>query len=197
MAVLVCLLFSAASSLWSYPHSLSYFNEAVGGPGSRARLADSAIGWGQDLLYLKRWLGSATLAELGLASFGNVNPALVGIEHHVPPVGPPVPYASTRDAPHLGPHPGWYVVDVNHLIGTREPAMDRSGAFYPLGNSPLDYRYFQRFRPSPCQVTPSTFITSPWRRRTQSAVSWGSRRCDPRGGGGNLETTPCVVVCRD
>lgn len=41
-----------ASSLWLYPHSLSYFNESVGGPLNGAdHLLGSNIDWGQDLLY--------------------------------------------------------------------------------------------------------------------------------------------------
>ena len=49
-------LWSAASSLWVYPHSLAYFNEVVGGPrGGNAHLQGSNVEWGEDLLYLKRW----------------------------------------------------------------------------------------------------------------------------------------------
>jgi hypothetical protein len=41
-----------ASSLWIYPHSLSYFNEAIGGPLNGAEhLLGSNIDWGQDLRY--------------------------------------------------------------------------------------------------------------------------------------------------
>ncbi len=45
------------SSLSVYPHSLSFFNAAVGGPlyGDRY-LADSNLDWGQDNLYLQEWL---------------------------------------------------------------------------------------------------------------------------------------------
>jgi hypothetical protein len=46
------LLWSVESSLWYYPHSLSYFNELVGGPKhGHEHLLDSNIDWGQDLLY--------------------------------------------------------------------------------------------------------------------------------------------------
>jgi hypothetical protein len=51
------LAWSVGSSLWYYPHSLSYFNELVGGPmGGPKHLLDSNIDWGQDLFYLKDWL---------------------------------------------------------------------------------------------------------------------------------------------
>lgn len=41
-----------ASSLWIYPHSLSYFNESIGGPlNGPKHLLGSNVDWGQDLLY--------------------------------------------------------------------------------------------------------------------------------------------------
>jgi hypothetical protein len=50
-----------ASSLWIYPHSLSYFNEAIGGPLNGAEhLLGSNLDWGQDLRYL-----SATKRSIG------------------------------------------------------------------------------------------------------------------------------------
>ncbi len=68
-AVAVALAWSVASSLFIYPHSLSYFNELVGGPiHGHAHLHDSNIDWGQDLLYLKRWLDEHPEAQpIGLA----------------------------------------------------------------------------------------------------------------------------------
>ena len=57
MAAAALLAWSVTSSLWVYPHSLSYFNELVGGPKNGYwHLVSSNIEWGQDLLYLKRWL---------------------------------------------------------------------------------------------------------------------------------------------
>ncbi len=56
-AASILLLWSFASSLWIYPHSLSYFNEVVGGPLNGAEhLLGSSVDSGQDLRYLKRWL---------------------------------------------------------------------------------------------------------------------------------------------
>jgi hypothetical protein len=40
------------SSLWFYPHSLSYFNESIGGPLNASKhLLGSNVDWGQDLGY--------------------------------------------------------------------------------------------------------------------------------------------------
>ena len=51
--VLIGLLgWSTLSGLSVYPHSMSYFNELVGGPrNGHAHLIDSNIDWGQDLLF--------------------------------------------------------------------------------------------------------------------------------------------------
>ncbi len=50
------LTWSVASSLWIFPHSMSYFNEIAGGPMNGHRyLLDSSLDWGQDLFYLRDW----------------------------------------------------------------------------------------------------------------------------------------------
>ncbi len=47
------MVWFVAGSLWIYPHSLSYFNELVGGPTRGPRhLLGSNVDWGQDLRYL-------------------------------------------------------------------------------------------------------------------------------------------------
>jgi len=75
------LLWSVASSLWTYPHSLSYFNESIGGPlnGSK-HLLGSSVDWGQDLRYFKWLRGRGIGFDTGhLAYFGYLNPDDVGI----------------------------------------------------------------------------------------------------------------------
>ena len=62
---LTLLLWFATSSLWIYPHSLSYFSEAIGGPLSGPRhLLGSNVDWGQDLRYLIWSLSEAERNEL-------------------------------------------------------------------------------------------------------------------------------------
>lgn len=47
---------SGVSSLWAYPHHISYFNEFVGGPRhGNQHLLGSSWDWGQDWLYLADW----------------------------------------------------------------------------------------------------------------------------------------------
>ena len=111
--VKVALTWSVASSLWIYPHSLSYFNELVGGPnGGAAHLIDSNIDWGQDLLFLRAWLRAHPDARpLKLAYFGYFDPKHVGTEYRAPfpandPPSSPSPLA-----------PGWYAISVNLVQG--------------------------------------------------------------------------------
>ena len=108
---------SVASSLWIYPHSLSYFNELTGGPrNGHAYLGSSNVDWGQDLLYLKAWLeGHPEAHPLGLAFDGGYDPGSVGLDGTDPPETP---------------LPGWYVLSVNRI----------HGIWYPWG-------YFLRFEP--------------------------------------------------
>jgi hypothetical protein len=132
----VAVVWSVTSSLWIYPHSLSYFNELVGGPRrGYFHLDYSNIDWGQDLLYLKRWLEDHPEAKpLGLAYSVErfVNPQIVGIDCTSPPAGPEYEGRDVPKTPEkLGPQPGWYAVSVNRLIdGQRQ------------------YAYFQHFEPT-------------------------------------------------
>jgi hypothetical protein len=125
---------SAASSLWVYPHSLSYFNELAGGPwNGYAHLANSNVEWGQDMLYLKRWLDAhPEAAPLGLLDdFLFCGPDVLGIAHTGVPPGPVPGVRLTADQLNrLGPQPGWFAVSVNWI-----PSQ---------GNR---YKYFLRFKP--------------------------------------------------
>ncbi len=126
------LAWSVIGSLSVYPHSISYFNELAGGPtGGHRYLLDANIDWGQDLLYLKRWLDEHPEAKpLYLAHQSFVDPATLGIESRNPP-----PRSSNRGTQHsdaemerLGPQPGWYAMSVDRI------------------HSP-EYSYFLNFEP--------------------------------------------------
>jgi len=128
------LLWSVGSSLWVYPHSLSYFNELVGGPlGGHDHLDNSNIDWGQDLLYLKRWLDDHPEASpLGLAHFWLVvDPRIVGIEYTTTPPGPDSLTARPPGLETTGPLPGWYAISTNELHSRKR-----------------EYDYFLRIKPA-------------------------------------------------
>jgi hypothetical protein len=125
------LAWSITSSLWYFPHSLSYFNEIAGGPPrGHEHLLDSNISWGQDLLYLKKWYDAHPEARpIHLATFSLVNPRFAGVDFELP---------GTLK-------PGWYVIDVNYLHGSHHPVLDHEGRFTMMKRH--DLTYFQRFEP--------------------------------------------------
>jgi hypothetical protein len=143
--VTAILVWSIASSLCVYPHSLSYFNELVGGPTrGHEHLIDSNIDWGQDLLYLKRWLERHPEAKpLRFAYFGLVDPRVAGIKFTLPP---PYLVPSVVGEQEVGPRPGWYALSVSRIHGLRRVAApDGKGNWVFLEDE--GYRYFLRFRP--------------------------------------------------
>ncbi len=80
--LLVTLLFwFASSSAWIYPHSLSYFNESIGGPlNGSAHLLGSNLDWGQDLRYLDWWMRSEDVGEAFFIDLvGMLDPNALGI----------------------------------------------------------------------------------------------------------------------
>lgn len=100
--VLAACVTAAAGSLRVFPHSLSYFNVLAGGPtNGHAHLAYSNIDWGQDLLYLKRWLDAhEETAEVHAKLSSFVEPSLFGLRT--------LPFPNTVSA-------GWYAIGVNQL----------------------------------------------------------------------------------
>jgi hypothetical protein len=128
--MLAALLWSIASSLLVYPHSLSYFNELAGGPsGGHYHLLSSNIDYGQDLLFLKAWVDrnpEARPLKLAIWNMKTVDPAMAGIEYTVAPSGrPPNVHAGFEQSKRYGPQPGWFAVNVNLLHGDDWPG--RSG----------------------------------------------------------------------
>jgi hypothetical protein len=132
------LAWSIVSSLSAYPHSLSYFNELVGGPkNGHWHLANSNTDWGQDLLYLKRWYDEHPQARpLGVGYDNIIDPRVAGIENAPIPRAEPKAEPICEDCgepakkPTLGPRPGWFAISVNRIQGRAK-----------------EYRYFLEFEP--------------------------------------------------
>lgn len=111
---------SVVSSLWTYPHSLSYFNELAGGPLRGGKhLIDSNIDWGQDLLYLRRWLSKHPEVTVdGLACYSSYPLSRVGIpEAHMPAkaFGLPNTLRGSPEARGAGAAARWYVISLCRL----------------------------------------------------------------------------------
>lgn len=114
-AVIVPCVWIVGAALWFYPHSLSYFNEAAGGPANgHAHLIDSHIDWGQDLLLLRDWQQAHPEARpLDVACQGVVDPRLAGIDCEDAFESLELNRRSGR------PASGWYAVSVHALRGGR------------------------------------------------------------------------------
>lgn len=97
----------AAESLSVVPHSLSFFNVAVGGPTQgHWHLLDSNVDWGQDLLRLKQWqLDNPHAQPLFTDIFGPFNINHAGISS--------LPIATDKSILLSG----WYAISLNQLHG--------------------------------------------------------------------------------
>jgi hypothetical protein len=150
--VSIFLVWSVGSSIYNFPHSLSYFNELVGGSANGYKyLAKSDSSWGQDLLILKRWVDCHSgVVDLRMSHCGPFDPRLAGFEFRLAPVGrnshEPLEILPDNQ---LGPQPGWYAIDVCFLLGN-DPlsAADGKGGWdEPSKNIGYDLSYFQKFKP--------------------------------------------------
>ncbi|MEM9366993.1 MAG: glycosyltransferase family 39 protein [Planctomycetota bacterium] len=145
----ICLLsWTTASSLAVYPHSISYFNEFAGGPkNGPSHLLNSNIDWGQDLLFLEKWIqdeGPSSKTPIHLAFYNYYNPfdlETKGIE--------PWPFrrdevqnssGEDRLKPGFQSVPdGLYAISVNLLYEFPWPVRNRDGRRYFIDNRPMAY----------------------------------------------------------
>jgi hypothetical protein len=124
------IMATAAASASIHPHYLAYFNWASGGPDRGAEhLIDSNLDWGQDLVTLDRWLhANHPGKKVGLAYFGQINPALLklrggGFDWFLPPAVPgtvePLPGVdpSYRVGPAQRLTPGLYAISASVVKG--------------------------------------------------------------------------------
>jgi 4-amino-4-deoxy-L-arabinose transferase-like glycosyltransferase len=145
------------------PHYLAYFNWASGGPDREpARLIDSNLDWGQDLVGLHKWWQKTIPDQpIGMAYFGQINPSIFAMRTEplrwfLPPVRPGTTeimdaglYAGlVRPAPRL--EPGYYAVSRSALYGLPWRFYDPyPGALLPEWNAREfgAFNYFQKLRP--------------------------------------------------
>ena len=125
------LCWVAVSDVRVAPHFLSYFNELAGGPENGAKhLLDSNIDWGQDLIFLKKWLDEHPEARpMHVAYFGLFEPKIIYPE-----------MLSAKDVPcQNAPRPGWYAISVNEMHGYAVAGIQTGPR--------TTYTYFQRLTP--------------------------------------------------
>ncbi|HVX85794.1 MAG TPA: hypothetical protein VH253_13515 [Phycisphaerae bacterium] len=128
----VLAIWLAAADFFIYPHYLSYFNEAVGGPSHGYEcLIDSAVDWGQDLPALADYLAAHNPRHLPvyLSYLGCADPAYYGIRAR--PLPSYMPLAADSDPAQIKPlSPGLYCMSVTmiHRIQSTQnvtPEMER------------------------------------------------------------------------
>jgi hypothetical protein len=132
--VSLCAVGVVVSTALVYPHSLSYFNAFVGGPlRGHEHLGNSNADWGQDLLYLRKWLRdhpNVVLDGVALEPFFTLD--IIGFPARQIPThrDKAQPYRGKLSG--NGPFPGWYAISVNQLHEHTE----EFGYF--LGYEPVD-----------------------------------------------------------
>jgi len=159
---------TVAATLSIHPDYLAYFNWASGGPDRvPARLIDSNLDWGQDLVAIHKWWKENLPGQpLGLAYFGQINPSIFPMRGEpfpwfLPPVRPgtTLPMSRSLDPLLIGParrlKPGYYAVSVTLLYGLPwrlydpAPPMTVPQAWAPVWNAWKfgAFEYFQQFKP--------------------------------------------------
>ncbi|MGL6196805.1 MAG: hypothetical protein ACRC2T_18490, partial [Thermoguttaceae bacterium] len=100
------------SSLAVYPHSLSYFNEFIGGPKNGGKyLLGGTIDWGQDILLLKKWQDENPNASPFFLKYSSYfDPKYAGVVYN-------------KQEPNVTT-PGWHAISVNYLHGRDEQYRD-------------------------------------------------------------------------
>lgn len=126
---------SVVSSLSVYPHSLSYFNEIIGGPANGSKyLSSSNVDWGQDLVYLKKWLHQHPEAKPVHLSFsGGINPRVIGVDYE--PMTSSLCLVSSSGEVEL--KPGWYAISVNNLIRATDISRSSPTALLLRNQTPI------------------------------------------------------------
>jgi hypothetical protein len=134
------ILWQATSLFLSFPHALSYFNEAVP-PGKKINyLADSNLDWSQDHKRLAQWAHQRGWGKIHLAYYGAVDPAVYGVD-----------WEPWREGDLNSPRPGGiYAVNASFLQlapmaypGTREIAHSWIRSYPPTGRVGDCWYYYE------------------------------------------------------
>ena len=126
--IVVALLATVLATVTIHPSYLAYFNWVSGGPDRRpARLIDSNLDWGQDLVGLRERLRAhPQRAPIGLAYFGQITPQIFearkdGFAWFVPPARPRTLKLLFPQLPHQAAltrvSPGIYAISASFVHG--------------------------------------------------------------------------------
>ena len=124
--VVILLAWYISSSLMVFPHYLTFFNQAVGGPDNGYKyVVDSNLDWGQDFKRLEKWIEQENIDKIYLDYFGGANPEYYLGEKYVRWDG--------RNNPEELPEGSYLAVSASQLQGGRglaAPDYDQSTTFY-------------------------------------------------------------------
>jgi hypothetical protein len=124
LSVFLLLILYAASSLTTFPHYLSYYNELAGGTVNGYKTAvDSNYDWGQDFYRLLAFIEKENIDKIHLDYFGGEDPEYWLKEK----------YVKLNPKEIKEPPKGWLAVSVNQLMGgLAEPApgFDQETGYY-------------------------------------------------------------------
>ena len=137
--ITLCLLgWTIGSSLAVYPHSISYFNELAGGPkNGPSHLINSNVDWGQDLLFLDKWIEQRQPADdlpVYLAFYNYYNPFDLKLNDITP-----WPFLDDESNPEVIVPDGVYAISVNLLYEFPWPVRALDGGRYTIDQRPLAY----------------------------------------------------------
>jgi hypothetical protein len=121
----VPLVWLAGSTIASWPHYISYFNEAAGGWRNGARLLDdSNLDWGQDLATLPDALRRAGMQDVHLFYFGQADPKW----YRIPSLPASLQQIARRE-------PGNYAISQHYVIRMREVGVVWPSREKPIGRA--------------------------------------------------------------
>ncbi|MDO5552383.1 MAG: glycosyltransferase family 39 protein [Planctomycetia bacterium] len=119
--VVILLLWGITSSVFQYPHSMSYFNEFIRPKNGARYLQGSNVDWGQNHYYLQSWCNSHPDITLRTNYLTDSDITRLGIKN--------IEYLTDFRREDLSP--GWYAIGVCDLYGKSE-----------------QYQVFQQFEPT-------------------------------------------------
>lgn len=178
-ATIVVATAGSISSLFYFPHSLSYFNELIGGPSQGHRyLSGTNIDWGHDVFYLRDELKKRGWDSVGILLWARYDLRLAGIRAEIKSIPnsnhwqDDVNFTTEKCSDALSP--GRYAVSVCVVQGTIPNPNDRRK------EDPLEsgYTYFQEFNPIG-RVGYSIWLYDLSEEDILNSKTWGTiyRRC--------------------
>lgn len=118
LALATAILVAAVEFSSVFPHTLTFFNQFVGGPDQGYRyLTDSNHDWGQELKALKAWMNEVGVGHVNLAYFGQADPAYYQIRSARLPGEPSL----SDDAIQKPELPGYVAISTTVLSGVYLP----------------------------------------------------------------------------